>query len=108
MPVLNGFKERLDGNKAKHLPKSGLSKAINYVLNQWEELNVYVEDGRLPISNCLCVIPIRMVSWNWRVCYLVSVCTATERQGLSANLWHTSGCPNLRRAAVARHLCGSH
>jgi transposase len=54
VPVLSGFKKWLDEHKEKFLPKSGMSKATNYSLNQWEELNLYVEDGDLPISNCLC------------------------------------------------------
>ena len=47
-----------------------------------------------------------IVSSNWRVCYLVSVSNATERQGLSANLWHTSGCPNLLSKGLKTN-CGS-
>lgn len=34
-------------------PKNALPKAIAYVVNQWQALNRYVEDGRLPIDNTM-------------------------------------------------------
>lgn len=33
------------------LPKSALGAAITYCLNQWENLEVFLEDGRLEIDN---------------------------------------------------------
>jgi hypothetical protein len=53
-PILAEFLGWLEENKDKHLPKSGVTGAIRYALNHWTELNAYVEDGNLPISNCLC------------------------------------------------------
>jgi hypothetical protein len=32
-------------------PKSPLAKAITYTLNQWDSLQVYLEDGAIPIDN---------------------------------------------------------
>jgi hypothetical protein len=51
-PILAEFLGWLEENKDKHLPKSGVTGAIRYALNHWTELNAYVEDGNLPISNC--------------------------------------------------------
>lgn len=33
------------------LPKSGLGKAVQYCLNQWDKLVAFLEDGRLEIDN---------------------------------------------------------
>lgn len=33
------------------VPKSHLASAINYCLNQWDALNTFLLDGRLPIDN---------------------------------------------------------
>ncbi len=39
------------GAKALVLPKSPIAGAINYVLNQWQALNVYTTDGDIDIDN---------------------------------------------------------
>jgi transposase len=50
--ILERFGEWLDGVMAKSvLPSSKLGQALNYVRNHWKALNVYVQDGRLPIDN---------------------------------------------------------
>jgi transposase len=33
------------------LPKSDFAEALRYIRNHWKELNVYVQDGRIPIDN---------------------------------------------------------
>lgn len=50
-PILDEFKEWLDKEQNKVLPKSGLGKAITYCLNQWDKLTGFMQDGRLEISN---------------------------------------------------------
>lgn len=50
-PVLDEFKKKLDKWKLVVTPKSLTGKAVNYTLNQWEKLIVYVSDGRLAIDN---------------------------------------------------------
>lgn len=50
-PVLDEFKKKLDKWQLVVTPKSLTGKAINYTLNQWEKLIVYVSDGRLAIDN---------------------------------------------------------
>jgi len=32
-------------------PQSALGKAISYTLNQWDELNVFLTDARIPVDN---------------------------------------------------------
>ena len=45
-----------------------MRKAINYTLALWEELNTYLQDGRLPIDNNLAenaIRPIALGRKNW-------------------------------------------
>ena len=37
--------------KPRHPPKSPISTAINYALNQWSELGRFLEDARMPLDN---------------------------------------------------------
>jgi transposase/uncharacterized coiled-coil protein SlyX len=50
-PILAEFKEWIDITAKDPFLKEGMRRAVNYVTNQWEPLNVYLDDGRLPISN---------------------------------------------------------
>ena len=50
-PVLAGLKEKLLGWKQQLLPKHPMAEAVNYVMSQWEELNVLCSDGAVPIDN---------------------------------------------------------
>lgn len=53
LPLLEDFKLWLDDQSAdpKVLPKSAISVAIRYALNQWTSLLAPMSDGRLPIDN---------------------------------------------------------
>lgn len=51
IPVLDDFREWLRSQRNRVLPKSKLGQAIEYVLNQWEKLTVFVSDGRLELDN---------------------------------------------------------
>jgi hypothetical protein len=67
-PVLDKIKIWLDTNLPLHLPQSPMRQAINYSLKIWKELNVYCEDGRLPIDNNLAenaIRPIALGRKNW-------------------------------------------
>lgn len=51
-PVLNRIRAYLDGDGASRvLPKSAMGKALTYLKNHWEALQVFVADGRIPIDN---------------------------------------------------------
>jgi transposase len=50
-PVLEAFKTWLSSKQQITPPKGLLGKAINYTLNHWEKLIVYIEDGRLSPDN---------------------------------------------------------
>jgi transposase len=50
-PILKQFKAWLDEKQPITPPKGLLGKAIEYALNNWPKLMVYIEDGRLQIDN---------------------------------------------------------
>jgi transposase len=50
-PVLDDFKKWLETNRAITPPKGLLGKAIQYTLNNWDKLIVYIEDSRLKPDN---------------------------------------------------------
>ena len=50
--ILDRLEEYLEGPVAKSvLPSSKLGGAFNYIRNHWDALNVFVNDGALPIDN---------------------------------------------------------
>ncbi|MEN7973899.1 MAG: IS66 family transposase [Verrucomicrobiota bacterium] len=50
---LGKIKAILDVEKPRQLPQSAFGKAINYTLERWESLNLYLEHGTLEIDNNL-------------------------------------------------------
>jgi transposase len=50
-PVLEKIKSILDKEQSRQLPKSSFGQAINYALDRWPELNLYLEHGTLEIDN---------------------------------------------------------
>lgn len=49
--ILNEFHQWLQQQAAVVLPQSPLGEAINYTLNQWHSLALFLEDGDLPLDN---------------------------------------------------------
>jgi transposase len=51
-PVWQRMRELLDGPAASDvLPKEKFAEALGYLRNQWDALEVYLGDGRIPIDN---------------------------------------------------------
>lgn len=52
MMVLEAIRRWLDTAPLQEvLPKSDFAEALRYIRNHWQALNVYVQDGRIPIDN---------------------------------------------------------
>jgi transposase len=51
LPILESFKAWLDKQIHTAPPKTLIGEAIRYTLSQWPKLMVYLQDGRLEISN---------------------------------------------------------
>jgi transposase len=66
--VLDEFWAWINLNKGRILPKSKLSEALNYALNQKDDLLTYLEDGNCSISNNLSensIRPFTIGRKNW-------------------------------------------
>ena len=50
VPVIEKLRDKLPDWKHQLLPKP-MAEAVNYVLNQWEEVKVFCFDGTVPIDN---------------------------------------------------------
>ena len=67
-PILDDVGEWLEGMRAEALPRSNLGKAIGYVTEQWEALQVYTEHGFLRIDNNVAenaIRPVVLGRKNW-------------------------------------------
>ena len=67
-PVLDNIKALLENPGKVILPKNKIGEAIAYTLNHWEQLNRFLEDGRLPIDNNLvenAIRPVALGRKNW-------------------------------------------
>src|SRR5215470_3857055 len=51
VPMLTELHRKLLAWKEELLPKHPMAEAVNYTLSQWEELNVFTNDGAVPIDN---------------------------------------------------------
>ena len=51
IPILATFKDKLFTWRDQMLPKHPMAQAVNYTLNQWEELNAFAGDGAVPLDN---------------------------------------------------------
>lgn len=74
-PLIEKIKTWLDDNVTKYPPKLDMGEAINYALNLWDNLTVYLEDGRLPIDNNLvenAIRPFVIGRKNWLFSYTVN------------------------------------
>jgi len=68
VPILAAIHLVLKTQLTTSLPKSPLGKAIQYTLSRWEKLNVYTQEGFLPIDNNLVensIRPIAIGRRNW-------------------------------------------
>lgn len=52
-PIADTLKVHILKEREAHFPKSKLGEAINYALNQWEQFERYLYDGRLEADNNL-------------------------------------------------------
>ncbi len=52
-PLMRRLRALCDRLKAKHryLPRSNMGQALGYLLNQWNELSRFLDDGRIEIDN---------------------------------------------------------
>jgi transposase len=99
VPLLASFRQWLLVQKTQVLPKSPIAAAINYVLNQWEALQVYTTDGDLDIDNNISERTLKLVGIgrkNW-------LFVGSDNGGRTAAVWYsfTATCKLLKLDAFA-------
>lgn len=50
-PIIDKIREWLIEERPRHLPRSGLVKAIDYTLGHWGELTLFLKDLSVPLTN---------------------------------------------------------
>lgn len=50
-PIIDKLHKWLEQNQPRLIGKTKLSEAVNYLVNQWQKLIVYLDDGQLNIDN---------------------------------------------------------
>jgi transposase len=69
-PIVDRLEKTLRRWRAqnRHLPQSAMGQAIDYILGQWQALQIYLEDGRVEIDNNLvenAIRPTAIGKKNW-------------------------------------------
>ena len=79
-PILSHLQQRLWAWKDQLLPKHPMTEAVNYALNQWNELNVFACDGAVPIDNNISERDVKRIVLNRKN----SLFVGNERGGRTA------------------------
>jgi hypothetical protein len=95
-PLLSSFREWLEAERPKVLPKSPIRVAISYALSNWEALERYTEDGDLNPDNNeaeRAIRPVAIGRKNWLFCgsdnggrtaaVLMTVCASCKQHGVN-------------------------
>lgn len=61
-PAMEKLKLWLDERDGQHSPKSKVAGAINYALNNWQELTLFLKDARIPVDNNRSEAALRVVA----------------------------------------------
>jgi len=85
--VLTSIRKWLDSPVvAEVLPKSDFGEALRYIRNHWRALNVFVEDGRIPIDNNLVEQLMKQVALGRKAWLFVSNVVSGERSAKMMSL----------------------
>jgi hypothetical protein len=66
----------------RYLPRSGMGVALNYTLNFWTLLGIYLEDGRVEIDQNLCENAIRPTALGKKNWLFIGEAEAGERSAI--------------------------
>jgi transposase len=101
-PIWEELKQRAEELQPKLLPQSTVGKAVNYFLNEYSALQIYLKDGRFEIDNNLVENDIRPTAvgrkrWlfighpqaGWRSAVVYSVLNSARRRGLNPQTYLT-------------------
>ncbi len=52
-PIVAALRDRLDRWKLELIPKHPMADAVNYALNQWQAMTIFLADASVPLDNNL-------------------------------------------------------
>jgi transposase len=83
-PIYQRLYRALTGLKLKrrYLPRTGMGLAVDYILNLWPLLGVYLDDGRIEIDQNLCENAIRPTALGKRNWLFIGHAEAGERSAI--------------------------
>jgi len=100
--IWEGLKQHAEELQPKLLPQSTIGRAVNYFLDEYSALQVYLQDGRFEIDNNLVENDIRPAAvgrkrWlfighpqaGWRSAVVYSVLNSARRRGLNPQTYLT-------------------
>jgi transposase len=89
IPILNKIHEVIKTQLLTALPSSPLGMALQYTLNRWQKLNVYTQEGFLPIDNNLVENSIRPIAIGRRNWLFAGSHEAAQRSAMLYSLFAT-------------------
>jgi transposase len=89
VPLLESLHALLTEQKAKLLPKHPLSEAIQYTLNQWCALTLFVQDPAVPIHNNLAEQEMKRIALLRKNALFVATPTGGETAAILSSLTST-------------------
>jgi len=108
VPVMTELKAQIQKLREKALPKSAIGRACNYALDQWERLQVYLNDGKIEIDNNRCeqgMRPVALGRKNWmligseaagpKVAAIMSIIETCRRLGIDVRRYLKDVLPQL-------------
>lgn len=112
-PRLAELRQKLLTWKEQLLPKHPMAEAVNYVLGQWIELNVFCSDGAVPIDNNVSEREMKRVVLNRKnslfvgnprggqtAAILASLTSTCRRHGIDPQLYFTQLLMNLPQVRI--------
>ena len=82
IPILHEMHKYLLEQSGHHPPKSPMGKAITYALNNWNELNRFVENSKLSLDNNASERALRIIAIGRKIIFLQEMMTRENLAGL--------------------------
>jgi transposase len=107
-PIVEALRDRLDRWKLELIPKHPMADAVNYALNQWQAMTIFLADASVPLDNNLSEREMKRVVINRKnslfvgnerggrtMAILSSLTSTCRRLGIDSQLYLTQLITNL-------------
>jgi transposase len=103
-PVMQRMKAWLDSPASRLLPKLALTEAVNYIRNHWDALQVYLNNGAVPIDNNDTERDLRMIGLGRKNWLFIGSEEAGPRAAILMTVLHTAHRHNLDEVEYLRDI----